>query len=358
MNHSQTAGRLALPLLFCALAIPSMAASRNTITIMSRNMDAGTDFNYILGAVDESSFIQGVAATLDEIKASGIPQRADRLAEEIAATTPDLIGLQEVTLWRTGPLGAAATDILYDQLDLLLAALAKRNLHYGIVAIQAVVDTEAPVPTAGLTLRLTDRDVILARLDLRQSEFDLTNAQTHRFRAAFVLGNPVLGQLTLPCGWLSVDITLRGARFRFVNTHLESPVPGVPEAAEVQVAQAQELIASVADADVPVIIVGDLNANAEPGIDHFDTTKKLVEAGFADAWPVVHPGEAGYTWPLFGEDQDTGPATPSKRIDLIYTRGTKPHFFTTGLEVLSAERTGMQAPASDHAGLVVKLVLE
>jgi len=65
-----------------------------------------------------------------------------------------------------------ATTILYDQLDQILAELGKANLHYGVIAVQSELDAEAPVPSAGIDLRLTDRDVILARLDLPQSQFD------------------------------------------------------------------------------------------------------------------------------------------------------------------------------------------
>ena len=112
---------------------------------MTRNMDAGTDLGYIFGATDQNSFITGMAATLAELQASNLQQRAALLADEIKASMPDLIALQEVTLWRTGPLmQPPATDILYDQLDMLLAELGKRNLHYGVIAVQAELDAEAP----------------------------------------------------------------------------------------------------------------------------------------------------------------------------------------------------------------------
>lgn len=81
-------------LLFASLLAFSQhawAGNPHVVTVMTRNMDAGTDLNYILGATDQASFALGMAATLAEVKASGIPERAARLADEIAAHRPDLI---------------------------------------------------------------------------------------------------------------------------------------------------------------------------------------------------------------------------------------------------------------------------
>jgi len=53
---------------------------------MTRNVDAGTDLGYIFAATDESSYVQGMAATLAELQASNLQRRAARLAAEIGAT--------------------------------------------------------------------------------------------------------------------------------------------------------------------------------------------------------------------------------------------------------------------------------
>jgi endonuclease/exonuclease/phosphatase family metal-dependent hydrolase len=360
-RRNGTLSLLAAAVLACG---PAWADSPPVVTVMTRNVDAGTDLNYIFAATDQASFLQGTAATLAEVKASAIPERAALLAGEIAAQNPDLISLQEVTLWRTGPsMQPPATDVLYDQLDLLLQELGKRKLHYGVVAIQTLVDAEAPVPTEGIDIRLTDRDVILARLDAPQALFDLTNAQVHRYQAQFTFGSALLGQIVVPRGWMSADVSYYGTKFRFVATHLESTVPGLPQAQQVQEAQADELIAALATTGMPVVLAGDFNANAEPGPENTATVRKLVVARYADAWRVKHPGDPGYTWPLFGEDQLAGPSTPNERIDLIFTYGLKPNWFTGGLPVVSAERTGVTMPASgpwasDHAGLVVKVQVQ
>ncbi|MBZ5624837.1 MAG: endonuclease/exonuclease/phosphatase family protein [Acidobacteriia bacterium] len=360
---STATGRSALFLVLAtALSSPwsASAANPNTVTVMTRNLDAGTDMNYILAATDQTSFVMGAAATLAEVKASRIPERAARIAEEIAAYKPDLIALQEVTLWRTGPLmQPPATVVLYDQLDLLMAELAKRNLHYAIAAVQSQFDAEAPVPTEGIDLRITDRDVILARIDLPQSQFDVSNAQTHRYQAVFKFGSPVLGEIQVPRGWMAVDVEVQKSKFRLVNTHLESTYPGLPAGETVQQAQVEELLAALASPGMPVILAGDFNANAEPGPEQTGAVRAIRSAHFADSWKSAKLVDPGYTWPLFGEDQASGPASPNERIDLIFTGGDIQLSFWGDPNVVSVERTGTAAPwASDHAGVVVKVRLK
>ena len=347
-------------LLFASLQAFSQHAwadNPHVVTVMTRNMDAGTDLNYILGATDQASFALGMAATLAEVKASGIPERAARLADEIAAHRPDLIALQEVTLWRTGAImQPPATEVLYDQLDLLMAELARRKLPYGIAAVQSLADAEAPVPAEGIDLRITDRDVILVRIDLPRSQFDVFNAQAHRYEAVFRFGSPILGELVVPRGWMSVDVAVLKSKLRFVNTHMEQAYPGLPNGDETQQAQVSELLAALAAPGMPVILAGDFNANAEPGPEHTGAVQTIVGAGFSDAWKWANPGDPGYTWPLFGEDQFSGPTTPNERIDLIFTGGDTPRWFGRDPNVLSVEQIGVEAPwASDHAGVVMTL---
>jgi endonuclease/exonuclease/phosphatase family metal-dependent hydrolase len=335
-------------------------AEPHLVTVMTRNMDAATDLNYILAATDLPSFAAGMAATLAQINASGFEERAARLADEIAAHKPDLIALQEVTLWRTGTiLQPPATTVLYDQLDLLMRELAKRKLHYGVVAVQSLFDAEAPVPTEGIDLRITDRDVIVARTDLPRLEFDVFNARSRRYEERFTFGSPILGEIIVPRAWISVDVEILKSRFRFVNTHLESVYPSLPGSDRIQAAQVDDLLTAMAKVETAVVLAGDFNANAEPGPEHTGAVEKIESMGFTDAWKSANPGDPGYTWPLFGEDQASGPKTPNERIDLIFIGGPVPPKPGQTLKVLSAQRTGTKEPwASDHAGVVVELRLK
>src|SRR5437763_15195214 len=104
--HFRLLTAISLTLILSSLA--SAANDNTAVKVMTRNMDSGTDLRFIFAATDFPSFVSAMAATYAEINASNIPARASRLADEIAATQPDLIGLQEVTLWRRGPLDNSA----------------------------------------------------------------------------------------------------------------------------------------------------------------------------------------------------------------------------------------------------------
>jgi endonuclease/exonuclease/phosphatase family metal-dependent hydrolase len=322
-------------------------SSGKRVTVMTRNMDAGTDLGPVILATSIEELLKATAETYAEVLASGIPERAAAIADEIATQAPDLVALQEVTIWLTGGfLQPPAKEVLFDQLALLLAELRKRGAEYTPVIVQPLSDAEAPVP-AGFDLRIIDQDVILARAD---GGMRLSNAEAHVYAAEVVLGSPVLGTVSVPRSFTTVDVTLGESSFRFVNTHLESFVPAV------QVAQVKELIAALGRSPLPVLLAGDFNSNAEPGPDHFETVDDLLDAGYVDTWRATHPDDPGLTWPLHAEDPFTPISSPTERIDLIFARGPR---------VLSTRRIGAQlhdrTPSglwpSDHAGVVASLLL-
>ncbi len=340
--------RTVLVLLFLLLAVPGalVGSEKRFAKVMTWNMDAGTDLGFIFVYLGTNPEL-GAQLTYEEVLNSHIRERADYLADQIAAEKPYLVSLQEVTLWQTISLADGSTTVVADQLELLTSALAVRRQRYEVVAVNKLTEAVAPLDSA-LGLSFTDRDVILARSDLKQSELDLSNIQTRRYATAFsFLGIPSLR------GWMSVDAKVRGKTLRFVNTHLESPNPFSPEAATVQVVQANELIQALRTTNLPVVLAGDFNSDAEsgPGPDNTITAANIVAAGYTDTWRSLRPADHGFTWPLFWEDFYSGvPIVPFERIDLIFTRD---------LDIADVQRLGADAPyPSDHAGVVATLGID
>ncbi len=87
---------------------------------MTRNLYLGADLTPAVEATTPEALAAANGKILREVVANDFPTRAKGLANEILRTRPDLVGLQEVALWQTTPLSAAATPVNYDYLELLL----------------------------------------------------------------------------------------------------------------------------------------------------------------------------------------------------------------------------------------------
>jgi endonuclease/exonuclease/phosphatase family metal-dependent hydrolase len=338
-------GRIALLVGVWALMLPAQTSS---IKVMTRNMDAGTDFGFIFGATSLQELVAGTEATFAEVDASRIPERAVAIADEIDAARPDVVALQEVTQYWTRTPGGAP-QVRYDQLSALLTSLIGRGLIYSPVAVNQLLAAEAPL-SSGLLFGIMDSDVILVRAGLATSQ-----AQSHRFSPDATLTLPLpIGNLPLWQGWSSVDVTVGGKTVRVVDTHLLSVFKVLPPSLAVQIAQAGELAQALTGVTVPVILAGDFNANADEGKEHYQTIDIVLGAGFTDAWRSTN-AEKGNTWPFHKEDPFKQMAGPYERIDLIFVRG---------LNASSAERIGdkfvdkSKLWASDHAGVVASIDLQ
>lgn len=333
-----------------------------TVRVMTRNMDAGTDLGFVANAVTITDFITGVLTTLAEIDASNIPARAKQLAAEISEVQPDLIALQEVSLWTIEFPGPAR---VYDQLAELQAALEAEGLHYRLALKQTLADLPAIVPPY-VNARYTDFNAILVRADLPPGHLDVIGTETHLFEnhltKSVIVGPGQTIDFPLLNGWIAVDVKVRGARFKFANTHLLSALPNAFVAtAAVQVAQGAELVEGLSATSLPVILAGDFNSDAvqQTGLpDSTQTAGNISVAGYTEVWHFMHPSETGFTWPLYLEDQPplpfTIPFAPIERIDLIFSLGPTP---------ISIIQTGTGPGsggvyASDHVGVVADFDLE
>lgn len=149
-------------------AQPQPFAGNRQVRVMTRNLYFGTDLMPLLAVQNPAELPQVAAAVYTAALATDLPGRMKAIADEIAATQPLLVGLQEAALWRTGPVfhPDPATVVQADFVQMLLAALAERGLPYA--ALVVVSGSDAEVPTSlGIDVRLTLQDAILARTDLK-----------------------------------------------------------------------------------------------------------------------------------------------------------------------------------------------
>jgi hypothetical protein len=243
---------------------------------MTRNLYLGANLTPAIGAPSLEALAAANGQILREVTHNDFPTRAEGLAEEIIEQKPDLVGLQEVALWRTAPpsvfvlqTGPSAETVRYDYLTELLAELNDGKKRYEVVVVQNEFDLEAPadengvagdgiaaqgIPNAEINGRLTMRDVILARHGAGVQTWNEQGANFNTLLEVPILGTP----LPIARGWTATDAKVRGSHpFRFVNTHLEAFHPLIRQA------QAAELVDAdgPATSPLPVVLVGDLNSD-------------------------------------------------------------------------------------------------
>jgi endonuclease/exonuclease/phosphatase family metal-dependent hydrolase len=312
---------------------------------MTRNLYIGTDLAPLLTATSLSDVLAGIAAMFLNVQFTNFPERAAALAEEVALIEPDLIGIQEAVLWRTdfpadGNL-SPATTVAFDFLQIFLAALVDRGLHYAPAVVVATTDVEAP-SALGMDLRLTDREVILVRTDLGKQDLKISNVQGDTFQLNSTVPSPLGGVLTILRGWASLDAKIRGKTFRFLTTHLDSLSPVV------RLQQAGELLSGPAATDLPVVMVGDFNSHADGSDPAYNI---LVGSGFVDTWTSSNPGFTCCQSPTL-----VNPISLlSSRIDLVLARGIRRTLDAETVGEEPADRTVSGLWPSDHAGVATTL---
>lgn len=342
-----------------AQAGPSQLGGKRGVNTMNANLylGAGTERILALDPADPdylTKLVGAVTAVYYEILASQPPVRIGALADEIAARQPDLVAVQEATLIRNQSpgdlvLGGAspATNVVFDYLQLLVDSLAARGAHYAVAATAQEWEVEMPMlnlQTGTLDdVRQTDRDAILVRTDLPPGHLRVAHPQSGHFTN--VIQFPALG-LSVVRGWCSVDVFVRGEKFRYVCAHLEEET-----SPEIQMLQAVELMDSLDAVCLPVILSGDFNSDPlhRTGTETYDV---FGAAGFDDAWGELNKANpaGGLTW---GHDEFLAdPGVPFIwRLDLILFRGNG--IAPTDSDVLDLGLGRSEPPlwASDHAML-------
>jgi hypothetical protein len=349
--HARLPNRARLIVVLSAFAVAAAlgttlvkADDDHAVRVMTQNMDEGTDFVELSMAHTPAQFVAAVTLTYNNILATKPAERAVAMAREITRQQPHLVALQEASILRTGT-GGPATTVKSDLLQSLVDALAGLGQPYRVVAIVPGFDAQAP-STLGFDVRLTTQDAILVRVE--PDSLTWSNLQIQQF-GVIATGLSPVGPITSPHGWASIDVKYRGRSFRFVTTHLDAVSPPV------QLAQASELVRTAGATTLPVIFAGDFNSTADSSLDpSFPAYQAVINAGFADAWPIKRAPDPGFTC-CQAPDLLNTTSLLNHRIDLILFRGG---FGVADIGLVGntpSDRTPAGLWPSDHAGVVATL---
>ena len=354
------------------------------VTVMTRNIYLGVDINRpveaALAAQAAGKSDQEVVAALALathasrviVDRTDFPTRSRLLAREIVAVRPELVGLQEVALWRSGPLELApdkigrpnAVHVDYDFLEILLADLAAAGTPYVAEVVGERADVEAPSFSNPATLadgrdvRLTMRDVIL-----RRAASPARVAAEHDQLYAVNLPVVIAGvPMNFARGYQWADVRMGATSFRFVNTHLEA------FGSDLALAQAQQLVTEATAADRTTVLVCDCNSDPllstiKPGdhVPHKAPYEYITgPGGYTDEWLLWAAADEGWTSGLSELVDDPTPDGFDHRIDMVFAHTVDGHVVTVDRGEVTGNELDDRDPStglwpSDHAGVVLRL---
>lgn len=308
------------------------------VTVMTRNLFLGTDLIPIATAAPGAPAEKATGDAFRQATRTNQPgKRMKLIAREIAKSKPDLVGLQEVSLWRTGPKGdsAPATNVAVDYLKVITKRLKALHAPYRVVTVRRQFNVEGP-SDEGVDIRLTLGNAVLARKGVKTSK-----VRSADFKTTTPIPTASIGTVTIKRGFDEMNVVVRGARFHFVNTHLEAYSPPV------RLRQAKELLKkALPRRKGRAILVGDLNSG--PNLENEDDEppyKAIAKAGFK-------PRRTARKSCCFDNDLRSGKW--DHNIDWIMSR---PRVRLLRSFLVGREKTSGGARASDHGGVVSVLRL-
>ncbi|MEJ2102351.1 MAG: endonuclease/exonuclease/phosphatase family protein [Desulfobacterales bacterium] len=396
-------------LLLGVFSAPAMAGG-DTIRVMTRNQYLGADLTPVITAGTDDEFITAANVAFAQIAANNFRLRARRLATEVALTKPDVLVLQEVFDFKLNGSNADPPSPFLDHLTETLNALdaigqnyveAARVVNFDLQDIEITLDTDGDgfPDTPGL-VSVTDRDVILVREGIAVTDLTgyfntgglcgvpvptpdsasppfpptLTSTVSRHgcnYTAAVEFESDLLGPITIPRGFVGVDVTVRGEIYRVVDTHLEvrEVPPGNTNSRILQSLQAVELMGTLA-ATTPsnrkLIVAGDFNSSDEDvsvgGIIppyQIITGTFIPGISFEDIWdtnPLKIFDPNGWTCCQL-DDLSNIRSELDERIDIIFVRDSNflPLAYVTGRIPIFP----LWFPpnwASDHGGVFSNLI--
>jgi endonuclease/exonuclease/phosphatase family metal-dependent hydrolase len=354
MSHSlsrRTVAALLVAASACVAFPAAASAKKQDLKVMARNVYLGADLIPLALAKSQPEFEQAAAQRFQTVQNNVFPTRAKAIAAEIRKAKPDVIGVQEATIWRRGADGVKdgsatpATQVIYDSSKELHKALKAAGTPYREVVGRDWFDFEAPT-ALNYDVRITQRDVILVRKGSKAKVRE-------RFRGGFskVLNVPTLvGVAEQKRGWVGIDGTLAKRKFRFVTTHLEAYDPATADAQMKQLVKAGGPLGSKKRQS---ILVGDFNSAPGRNANDRGTSR--------DASAYYSAIDKGFRNPLpsrktccFAEDLHSTAKPLETWIDHVLVR---PRIKRVKSGIVGTKQVGGLYP-SDHAGVTATLRLK
>jgi endonuclease/exonuclease/phosphatase family metal-dependent hydrolase len=302
----------------------------STLTVATYNVYLGADLALLFGASTLEDLTDRARTVQHQLVATDFTQRAAAIARILAREEVDVVGLQEVTRWESE--GALVVDFL----PLIVQACTDLGAPYDVHAVSH--SFAGGLRVDGRWMSIAGADVVLVR---QRGRLTVTGERTASYRCSLDVPTGIDGvRFPITRGWGAVDGTVDGRPVLFATTHTEA------YDASVRDAQRDELLAALADAAGPVVIVGDLNARPhEVG----------VPAPYRDAWLAAGGDPAGGLTCGQGALLDNPTSDLRERIDYVFVRDADVVACVT-VGDLEADRTspGWLWP-SDHAGVVARL---
>lgn len=373
-----------------SLAINPAFASEEPVVVMSRNLYLGSDVGVALEKIP--NLPEAAQFMWNQVKKTNFAERKKILAKEIQSESPDVIGLQEATVWycKANPWSKKVevynfTSELLQELDgkYVIAkkgGISALNPGYSIGPIPVLTKVRDPETFQRLfgqdsaSCGFQIGDALIIKSELLQYVNRVGNSEYEDIYKVV----PTLMEIQRGYTWM--DIVLQGRNVRVVSTHLESlwDENEVPKAA----IQAKQLVDDLKKTQSPIIVIGDFNSDPRdprpsksmnPGGQPTESQKcpagsslcsaykVMREAGYEDAGP--DSSEAiSFTWGtnalLTGADNKRAEAAMEMGNQFGFTDRLDYIFLKNGLSVLTSRVIGTTPPyGSDHAGIVAEINL-
>lgn len=309
------------------------------LTVATWNLYLGADLALLLDATSPDELAARTELVQAQLLRTDFAERARAIAALVRREGVDVVGLQEVSRWTEAPLESTGPgEVLVDFLPVLLAELELLGTPYDVHGLAS--SFEGGLPVGGRWRRVTGSNAVLVR---RDAGVQVTDEATGRFAGTLKLRTGIEG-VSFPVlrSWGRVDLLIDGRPVCVVNTHTEA------YDARVRDAQRDELLTMVAarvEPDVPVVLVGDLNATPE---------QVGIGTPYVDAWVAAGGDPAGGR--TCGQSGDLSNPEPDlrERIDYVFVRDLT----VRSCRVVGGDpqdRTPSGLWPSDHAAVVAEL---